>query len=133
VTYVHERLWPALLNAVRVRSARQEAELSRTGRSLLALVQRRGALRSDEIAGPQAAALRRAMPELETRLLVHADSVHTESGTHRKLLRTWARWCADAGYTVPRLAPREGRAQLEAAARALADGRDAAVRLPWTR
>jgi hypothetical protein len=132
VTYVHERLWPALLNAVRVRSAWQEEGLSRAGHALLALVTQRRAIRSDEIAGAQAA-LRRAVPELETRLLVHTESVHTESGTHRKLLRTWARWRADAGYSHPRFAPRAGYAQLEAAARALADGRGAAVRLPWTR
>jgi hypothetical protein len=128
VTYVHERLWPALLNAVRVRSVWQRAHLSAAAATLLAAVGRRGAVRTDQL---EDGALGRAAPELETRLLVHAESVHTESGTHRKLLRTWARWCRDTRYACPRFAPRAGYAQLEAAAGELAAAAGAKARLPW--
>lgn len=43
---MHERLWPALLNAVRVRSGWQEQGLSSAGRALLEEVGRRRAIRT---------------------------------------------------------------------------------------
>src|SRR2546426_9295601 len=52
VTYVHRRLWPALLAIGRAREPWQTRRLSRTARSLLLRVTRQGTLRTDRI-GPK--------------------------------------------------------------------------------
>src|SRR5262245_54795398 len=50
VTYVHRRLWPALLGAASGRAGSwQLAGVSRAGHELLGLVRRAGELRADEI------------------------------------------------------------------------------------
>lgn len=131
ITYVHRRLWPALLNTVRGRSAWQRDGLSPAAQSLLRVVRRRGAVRVDHLSTPPSVERSSAIQELEVRLLVHASSVHTETGAHRKLLRSWSRWCADAHDSVVPFVPVEGRRQLETAARELAPSGARPVRLPW--
>jgi hypothetical protein len=132
VTYVHRRLWPALLSLSQGRGAWQREGLAPPTRALLRSVQRRGAIRADRISlnPPSRRAL--TIRELEVRLLVHTTSVHTETGAHRKLLRSWARWCADSDYSFERISPAEARHQLEVAVRSLAVPGAPQLRLPWT-
>jgi hypothetical protein len=87
-------------------------------------VQAEDSVRTDAPGAPPEAA--KAVRELEGRLLVHASEVHTESGKHAKLLRTWEAWSRDVGE--PELpTPAAARALLESTARALPGG----GRLPW--
>jgi hypothetical protein len=132
VTYVHARLWPALLGAVGGRGAWQRDGLSGDARAVLSDVQRRGAVRSDQLAVPPAVARTAAIGELEARLLVQSNDVHTETGAHRKLLRTWSRWRADNGYARPALPAARALAELVHAADELGRHVDGAVPLPWT-
>jgi hypothetical protein len=110
VTFVHERLWPALIAVGTSRDAWQMAGLSEAARALLIEVKE----------GPVRSATK-AAKELEARLLVDARQVHTQKGRHETELVAW-----------PRPAPGSldvatARALLEAAAKAIgADGR-----LPW--
>jgi hypothetical protein len=102
ITFVHRSLWPALLRVVEDagwRKARM-AELSATARDLLEAVEREGELRLDRWAESRKLdtkgrrALARARGELEARLLVRFQEVHTEAGVHASFLETWARWPA---------------------------------------
>jgi hypothetical protein len=115
VTYVHERLWPALLAAA-MHASRDG--LSFEAKKLLAAIERDGSAR----------ATGDAARELQERLLVHAEEVHTESGRHAIELQTWKRWAGGRGITP--LAIDEARAELERAAEQLGAKVTA---LPWRR
>ena len=68
-----------------------------------------------------------AVKELEIRLLVHSEEVHTDSGRHAIELKTWTAWAKHAG-TKPLRSTSAAREQLEAAAAAIGADRTA---LPW--
>ena len=84
VTYVDERLWPALLGVVGDRAWRKKrtADLSTEAKRLLARVEKEGRVTTTK--GDA-----KAKKELETSLLVHASSEHTEKGHHATVLATW--------------------------------------------
>ena len=137
VTYVHRRLWPALLSVARTRAPWQTRRLSRPARSLLLSLARQGTLRTDRIAGPPRR-VSAAAREIEDRLLAHTEWIHTERGSHARVLVSWDLWArrrgidTDAG-TSPRPGDGVRKAQEileqivgELNARCGADGR-----LPW--
>ena len=117
VTFVHRRLWQAVLSVAVARDPWQIKGLSREAGSLLEQVEREGTV---EASGPESA-------ELEQRLLVHGDQIHTESGKHKSRLETWPAWALRSGCEPagPVVAARE---QVEAAVRALGFAADC---LPW--
>jgi hypothetical protein len=117
VTFVHRRLWPALLAAATAGAPWQFTELSRAGRTLYKKVQ---AKRHLIASGP-------AAKELERRLLVRGEQVHTDAGSHETQLETWSTWAWRVGFTTT-LNPEEGQRQLELAVRKAA-GRG--NELPW--
>ncbi|HYS53678.1 MAG TPA: hypothetical protein VER58_07945 [Thermoanaerobaculia bacterium] len=111
VTFVHPKLLPALAAVGAARARWQMHGLSPAARKLLARVDREGSVRAS---GP-------ASKELQLRLLVKAQEVHTESGSHATVLERWPPSKLDA---------EEGRHQLQTAATAIgAELHD----LPWNR
>jgi len=109
VTFVHQRLLPALAAVGRAREPWQMQGLSPAARRLLARIE--GSVRAS---GP-------ASKELQERLLVNAREVHTESGRHETVLEPWP---------PSKLTALQGRRQLEKAATAIgAELHD----LPWNR
>jgi hypothetical protein len=132
VTYVHQRLWPALLRVASARAAWQRTGLSEGARALQREIQRRGAVRSDQLSVLPAARRTAAIQELEVRLLVHSVDVHTETRAHRKLLRTWSRWSADHGAAPSALPVLRAREELVRAAEPFHRAGDRALRFPWS-
>ena len=132
VTFVHRRLWPSLLAVVRSGEPWQCRGLSAEARSLLASVETRGQLRLDSwLQGKRdASTSKRAAGELEKRLLVHVDEVHTESGAHSKALESWGQWARRADVDG-QLEPVAGRQNLEQALAAMEDCSAGSGRLPW--
>jgi hypothetical protein len=111
VTFVHDRLVPALSAVGRARQVWQMLGLSPAAKRLLSRVDREGSVRAS---GP-------ASKELQQRLLVNAREQHTESGQHKTVLEPWP---------ASQLTAEEGRQQLEKAAVAIgAELHD----LPWNR
>ncbi len=80
ITYVHRRLWPAFLAIARSHASWQTNGLSMDAVRLLDSVKKSGTR-----------ATGRAAKELQERLLVHAEQVHTESGRHETQLEAWSR------------------------------------------
>jgi hypothetical protein len=117
VTFVHRKLWPAVLTVATAGEPWQFVGLSPDGRKLLEEVQARGAI----VASGKLAA------ELETRLLVHGEQVHTESGVHRIRLESWDAWSSRQN-TQSKLSPDEARARLNTAVRAIGGTGE---ELPW--
>jgi hypothetical protein len=133
VTFVHRKLWPALVAVGTSRERWQLEGLSRAGRSFLARIEREGELRTDQI---KIAGGKRNVGdmtrELEKRLLAHANEVHTTSGRHAKVLESWERWAISAGVDVGRLTAKESQTRIEKAAERLAERSDTKPRLPWS-
>jgi hypothetical protein len=133
-TFVHRRLWPALLAVATARGAWQLNGLSPNAKALLDAVTRSGQLRTDQV--PKLDGSRKDSPgemarQLERRLLVHADEVHTDSGAHAKALETWERWARRVGARRGRVTAGQGRRQIEDVVTALNERFGAKGRLPW--
>lgn len=118
-TFVHRRLWPALVGVGRAREPWQLSHLSPPARRLLAALARRGQLVSTGAAAR----------ELAVRLLVHSTESHSALGRHVRVLETWERWARRRGLRRV-LAPAAARAALERTAAALGAKPSA---LPWHR
>jgi len=131
-TYVYRDLWPAVLAVGRGRERWQTDGLAPLARKLLAAVEGAGALRTDHVpsSGRGKNSIGEAARELERRLLVYSEEVHTESGRHAKQLETWQVWARRAGIRA-RLSAATGRRQLEEIVVALNDRFSANGSLPW--
>ena len=116
-TFLHRRLWPALLGVACAREDWQFATLSEQARALYAAVEQQGVLRATG-----------AVPkELERRLLVASSQRHTERGHHELQLASWRLWAAQVGC-APGIGASLGRKQLEHALQTI--GGSTAM-LPW--
>ena len=120
VTWVHRRLWPALLAVGSSGAPWQTKGLSPAARRLLERLRSAGELAAS---GP-------AARELQERLLAVGTVVHTPAGHHETRLLAWERWTARDVLPPPALSPEHGVHLLEEAARTLC-GESAAARLPW--
>jgi len=118
ITLVHRRLWPALAAVGMSRGAWQLDRLSPAARRTLARV---------DAGGAPVRAIGKVARELESRLLVVARQVHTESGQHAQALQSWPAWSKEAKCRRAASVSAAKRS-LERAARRLGAERDA---LPW--
>jgi hypothetical protein len=116
VTFIHRRLWPALLTVARARETWQTGGLTAAARTLLKRVERAGEL---EASG-------RAVHELERRLLVISRDVHTDRGAHAKIAESWERWTERTRVT-PVDDVDKARREIEGAAATLGPR----AKLPW--
>jgi hypothetical protein len=133
-TLIYRRLWPALLAIGTAREAWQLNSLSPLARLLLAAVDRDGLFQSDDAAELERfgrKAIAGAARELEQALLVFAESVHTESGTHAKRLESWQRWAKRRQLAAEAVTAAEGRRQFESVLAAVNERFGARGRLPW--
>lgn len=134
VTFVHERLWSALLTLVQSPATVARAGLSARAQRLLMLVQQRACVRLGELRDAglgSGSELKKALSELESSVLVHTSSEHTPSGAHEKVLRSWPEWVRVRAFTPAPMTHESARSCLTAAATALASGMSHAARLPW--
>jgi hypothetical protein len=145
VTYVHPRLWPAFLAVAAAEPEARVARVSQQAAELYACVQQHGPMRADAEQLPRSfteatgkarqGELSKAIRALEARLLVHGDSLHTESGAHVKVLRTWPQWCSERSVRAPALAFADAKASLDEALGSLcqspSEGRGPAPKVPW--
>src|SRR5882724_11035885 len=117
VTFVHRELWGRVYSIGVAREDWQLKNLSQGAKLLLKTLDAEGTLRTNKLSksfGPKPGETAR---ELELRLLIHAEQVHTESGAHAKVLETWNAWAKRAGF--------RGRAKSPSAARRFLEQRSA--------
>jgi hypothetical protein len=117
VTFVHRRLWAAVLAVGQSQAPWQFARLSAPATALLELVQRQGMLFASG----------KSVKALELRLLAHGEQVHTDAGHHAIRLETWIAWAERVGCQTS-LTPSVGQQALEGALQALGG---TATMLPW--
>lgn len=94
VTYVHKRLWNHLLTILIDKENWQVKNMSTNGENILKLIEEVGAIRADHLELETRNQLSRkdlnkAINEIEKRLLIFSNEVHTEKGTHSKQLKSW--------------------------------------------
>jgi len=130
-TYIHRRLWPALLAVGCAAEPWQLTGLSALAQQILDAVTAGGELFTNEIPHTGRIKPGAAARELERRLLVHAEQIHTSLGAHSKLLQTWQRWAARAGLSPTSISSAEGKETFEGAAGAMRVDAGADARLPW--
>jgi hypothetical protein len=120
-TFIHRSIWPAFLTVAMSREPWQVKGLDKTALALLEHVDEKGEV---ETKGDAARAL-------EKSLLVHGEQEHTESGSHAKVLKSWAKWMKAAGVASPKLTPAAARESLEKLVAHLNGRYGGAGTLPW--
>jgi hypothetical protein len=134
VTFVQRMLWPVVISIAIAREPWQLQDLSDMARTLLDSVTKEHTLRIDlfqKSAHLNAKALSDAARELERKLLIYGESVHTSSGAHTKLLETWEHWTRRTGFAESQEPSEQGKMALEDALLMLNRQFDAKGRLPW--
>ena len=121
VTFVHRELWKQVYSIGVARDDWQVKGLSAAAKRLLQTLDAEGTL---ETAGQTAR-------ELEVRLLVHADQIHTESGAHAKVLETWDVWAKRVGYRAKATSALKARLFLEHGLARMNADYDGNGWLPW--
>ena len=131
VTFVHRRLWPQFLAVSASRDEWQTASLSSEASTLLRVVDRKGEIRTDARGLPEGG-VSSAARELEKRLLVQSEEVHTEKGTHAKVLRSWRNWSRKVGFTRKPPGVEKSKREFERLLQSLNDTYAADGQLPWS-
>jgi hypothetical protein len=132
VTWVARPLWPALISIGTAREAWQMEGLSAGALYLLDAVTAAEETRTDTTKWSLGKkSIGDAVRELEKRILIYSESVHTEAGSHAKLIRTWDRWARNAGFKGRKMAPQQAREQFEEVVDRLNVEFKAKGRLPW--
>jgi hypothetical protein len=121
VTLVHRPLWPAIVAVGAAREPWQMRGLSKEAVALLRKVDKAGT----------ASGTGDAVRELERRLLIRAESFHTERGSHAKELETWESWARSVRLGRVKITAEEGKAQIEGAVARVNERFGALGKLPW--
>lgn len=130
VTFVSNRLWPAVLSVAQARDAWQLDGFTPDDFALLDLVDGAGFVRLDELPGPSKA-LRDSALKLERRLLVYGDQLHTDTGAHTRTLQSWPSWLAAGRRSLDRMPVEDAKRSLEDAVTLLNTESGAKATLPW--
>ena len=133
-TFVHRRLWPAVVAVGQARERWQLDGLTEAPLALLAALDDAGCLAWDEVLPvlpPNAARPTESVNALETRLLIHTSEVHTPSGAHARNLETWSTLVGRVGIDAALPEVAEARRQLETTLAELAGDSVMTARLPW--
>ncbi len=131
VTFVHRELWGRVYSIGVAREDWQVKNLSQGAKSLLNTLDAEGTLQTNKLNksfGPKPGETAR---ELELRLLIHAEQVHTESGAHAKVVETWDAWAKRAGFSARAKSPSAARHFLEQRLAELNKNASIKGRLPW--
>jgi hypothetical protein len=113
VTFVHRKFWQELFAVASAREDWQLRGLSASAQSLLRELDQVGTLFTHKLpksSGPKPGETAR---ELELRLLIHSEQIHTESGSHAKLIETWEAWAKRVDFKFRPLDPSRARHSLE--------------------
>jgi hypothetical protein len=134
ITFVHRKLWPALVAIGMAREPWQMIGLSQKARNLLQIVDRKGEVRTDRLPdSPKAkrSPWRVAIRELEHRLLVYAEEFHSETGAHAKRLESWKHWAARKKHKLTKMQADESKNGLSGILLTMNKKFKAKARLPW--
>lgn len=122
VTFVHRRLWPAIVAIGRANERWQTEGLGRPARALLERVEQIGEL----------AATGDDAKLVVARLLAHGTQRHTDAGHHANVLQSWTRFVQLHALDDELPSSAAAREQIERAVKAWALDEAKRVKLPWS-
>ena len=130
VTFVHRDLWGHIYSIGVAREDWQLRNLTPAAKQLLEALDTEGCLQTNKLKdfGPNSG---NAARELERRLLLHANQVHTESGAHAKVIETWPTWAKRAGFKTRAKSPTAAKRFLEKRLADINAKFSGKGRLPW--
>lgn len=133
-TYVHRNQWPDFLALATSKDSWQFDGLTNFAHFLLNSVESRGELKTHEFAREahvDVKSLGVAARDLERRLLVYGDDIHTPRGFHAKLLRSWKRWMIVGGFRLTGVNAQEAMRSLDTRVEVMNTEFGAKGTLPW--
>lgn len=131
ITFVHRKLWTQVHAVGMAREAWQMNGLSRAAKTLLKRVEKETNLETEglgSIGGKKPGDVAR---ELESRLLIHTEQVHTKSGAHAKRIETWDGWAKRVRFEDRGADQKAAKLLLEKRVGKLNKMFDADAKLPW--
>jgi hypothetical protein len=130
VTFVHGEMWGHIYSIGVAREDWQLKNLTPGAKRLLKALDAEGVLQTNKLKkfGPKPGDAAR---ELELRLLLHANQIHTESGAHAKVIETWNTWARRAGFRARAKSPTTARRFLEKRLAEINANFGGNGRLPW--
>lgn len=133
VTFVHRRLWPAVVAVGSSRDPWQLDMVRPPDRELLGRVDQEGQFSTHKqvIGGMRGRDLGAAGLRLETALLLHGHQEHTDEGAHGKILESWSHWAERRSVDDGDEGPTAARDRLGEAYREGTGGQDPIGHLPW--
>jgi hypothetical protein len=131
VTFVHRELWGRIYSIGVAREDWQLKKLSAVAKRLLKELDAKGWLQTNKLGkefGPKPGETAR---ELESRLLLHSNQIHTESGAHAKVIESWDTWADRAGFRAKAKSPAAARRFLEQRLGEMNEEFGGKGKLPW--
>jgi hypothetical protein len=131
VTFVHRELWGRVYSIGVAREDWQLKKLSPAAKRLLKELDAQGWLQTNKLGKEFGAKPGETARELESRLLIHANQMHTESGAHTKVIETWEAWAKRVGFRARPKNPAAARRFLEQRLVELHENFGGTSKLPW--
>lgn len=131
VTFVHRELWNRIYSIGVAREEWQLKELSANAKALLKAIDEAGWLQTNKLGKSFGLKPGQTARELESRLLIHSEQIHTESGAHAKVLETWNAWARRTGFRARAKSPAPARRFLEERLAEINNKHNASGSLPW--
>lgn len=125
VTFVHRALWDRIYSIGVAREEWQLKKLSAPARALLDELDHEKVIQANKRG--------EITRELENRLLIHAEQIHTESGAHAKILETWPAWAKRIGFRARGKDPVAARRFLEQRLMDMNNKHNGNGSLPWSK
>ena len=131
VTFVHRELWNEIYSIGVAREPWQWKKLSPKARRFLKVVDGVGTTYTYDVRTSFTPIPADVARELDTRLLVHTEQVHTETGKHARVVETWAAWAARADFRPRATDPVAARHFLEQRMADINQKHNGRGKLPW--
>jgi len=131
VTFVHRDLWNEIYSIGIAREPWQFKKLSPKGRRFLKVVDGVGLTYTYDVRTSFTPIPADVARELETRLLVHTEQVHTETGKHARVIETWPSWAVRADFRARAIDPVIARQSVEQRLADMNKKYNGRGKLPW--
>jgi hypothetical protein len=132
ITFIPKSQWSAIVTIGNSQASWQMIGLSAEDKKLLQLVKSEGSIRADDPRLKKSATeLGKTASKLEERMLVISESVHTTSGKHIRILKSWDHVIRSRKFKPKKISPEKAMSALDAFAEQLADTYQTKVKLPW--
>lgn len=134
VTFIHQQLWDDLVAIGAAEKYWQIDKLPVANKNLFKLIQAKGEIRADDPGLKKSAAeIGKVASKLEERLLIYSASIHTESGKHVRLLKSWKNVMRAKKWKPKKTGYEAAVSRFEGIQQKLSAQYSAKIVLPWPR